>query len=77
MRRSVALLPSTLSESTRTLGDVSDFAAELGPATQALRPFARHLDEVNASVRASRSTTPTIKNDIRPFTARRGSGSAT
>ena len=69
VRRSVALLPSTLSESTRTLGEVSDFAAELGPATQALRPFARHLDEVNASVRGlAVSTTPTIKNDIRPFT---------
>jgi phospholipid/cholesterol/gamma-HCH transport system substrate-binding protein len=69
VRRSVALLPSTLSESTRTLGEVSDFAAELGPATQALRPFARHLDEVNASVRElAVSTTPTIKNDIRPFT---------
>jgi phospholipid/cholesterol/gamma-HCH transport system substrate-binding protein len=69
VRRSVALLPSTLSESTRTLGDVSGFAAELGPATQALRPFARHLDEVNASVRGlALSTTPTIKNDIRPFT---------
>jgi phospholipid/cholesterol/gamma-HCH transport system substrate-binding protein len=69
VRRSVALLPSTLSESTRTLGDVSGFAAELGPATQALRPFARHLDEVNASVRGlAVSTTPTIKNDIRPFT---------
>jgi phospholipid/cholesterol/gamma-HCH transport system substrate-binding protein len=69
VRRSVALLPSTLSESTRTLGEVSGFAAELGPATQALRPFARHLDEMNASVRRlAISTTPTIKEDIRPFT---------
>jgi phospholipid/cholesterol/gamma-HCH transport system substrate-binding protein len=69
VRRSVGLLPSTLSESTRTLGEVSDFAAQLGPATQELRPFARHLDEMNASVRQlAVSTTPTIKNDIRPFT---------
>ena len=69
VRRSVALLPGTLSESTRTLGDVSGFAAELGPATQALRPFARRLDEMNASVRElAVSTTPTIEEDIRPFT---------
>jgi phospholipid/cholesterol/gamma-HCH transport system substrate-binding protein len=69
VRRSVALLPGTLRESTRTLDEVSDFAAQLGPATQQLRPFARHLDEVNASVRGlAVSTTPTIKNDIRPFT---------
>jgi phospholipid/cholesterol/gamma-HCH transport system substrate-binding protein len=69
VRRSVALLPGTLSESRRTLGEVADFAAELGPATQELRPFARHLDEMNASVRRlAISTTPTIKNDIRPFT---------
>jgi phospholipid/cholesterol/gamma-HCH transport system substrate-binding protein len=69
VRRSVALLPGTLSESTRTLGDVSGFAAELGPATQALRPFARHLDEMNASVRElAVSTTPTIEEEIRPFT---------
>ena len=69
VRRSVALLPDTLSESTGALGEVSDFAAQLGPATEDLRPFARHLDEMNASVRRlAVSTTPVIKRDIRPFT---------
>jgi phospholipid/cholesterol/gamma-HCH transport system substrate-binding protein len=68
VRRSVALLPGTLRESRLALREVSGFAAELGPATQELRPFARNLDEVNLSVRRlASSTTPVLRDEIRPF----------
>ena len=44
------------------------FADQLGPAVNDLRPFARNLDELNASVeKAALTTTPVIKNQIRPF----------
>lgn len=68
VQRAVRLLPGTLQETTRTLTDVSALAEQLGPATQQLRPFARNLDEVNASTRKlAGATTPVIKNQIRPF----------
>jgi len=68
VRRAVSLLPGTLRESRRTLDDVSTFAAELGPATEELRPFAGNLEEMNASVRrlANRNTS-VIRERIRPF----------
>jgi phospholipid/cholesterol/gamma-HCH transport system substrate-binding protein len=68
VRRAVALLPGTLRQSKLALRNVSSFAAELGPAMDELRPFARRLDEVNASTRrlAGRATEP-IEEDIRPF----------
>ena len=50
------------------------FADQLGPAFTDLRPFARNLEEVNASTkRLAIQTTPVIKEEIRPFvrTARR------
>jgi phospholipid/cholesterol/gamma-HCH transport system substrate-binding protein len=68
VQRAVALLPSTLKTATDTFGKVNDLAHVLGPSFNALRPFARHLDEMNASVReTANSLTPTIKNRIRPF----------
>jgi phospholipid/cholesterol/gamma-HCH transport system substrate-binding protein len=68
VQRAVALLPSTLSTATDTFGKVDGLAHELGPAFNALRPFARHLNAMNASVRElADSATPTIKNQIRPF----------
>ncbi|HSJ17080.1 MAG TPA: MlaD family protein [Solirubrobacterales bacterium] len=68
VQRAVSLLPGTLRESRRTLEDVSTFAAELGPATEELRPFAGNLEEMNASVRrlAERNTS-VIRERIRPF----------
>jgi phospholipid/cholesterol/gamma-HCH transport system substrate-binding protein len=40
----------------------------LGPTFNNLRPFARRLDEMNASVRRlANATTPVIRNQIRPF----------
>jgi len=68
VQRATALLPSTLATAKTTFGKVDTLAQELGPAFTALRPFARHLDEMNTSVRElSRSVTPVIQHQIRPF----------
>jgi len=68
VRRAVRLLDPTLRESQRTLADVSDYAAVLGPTFSDLRPFARNLDEMNASVRElADTTTPAIRDQIRPL----------
>jgi phospholipid/cholesterol/gamma-HCH transport system substrate-binding protein len=68
VRRAVRLLDPTLRQSEQTLRDVSEFAAVLGPAFGELRPFARNLDEMNASVRSlAKDATPVIHDEIRPF----------
>jgi phospholipid/cholesterol/gamma-HCH transport system substrate-binding protein len=68
VQRAVSLLPSTLSTATNTFEKVNGFAHELGPAFNALRPFARHLDALNTSVRqVATEDTPIIKDQIRPF----------
>ena len=68
LRQSIALLPSTLAQTTTTLKDVNSLATELGPALQGLRPFAR---ELAPSLRAQRpflkETTPIIRTQVRPF----------
>ncbi|MGH2962562.1 MAG: MlaD family protein [Solirubrobacterales bacterium] len=68
VQRAVRLLDPTLRTSERTLRDVSDFAAQLGPAAGELRPFARNLDEMNAGVRElADDATPVLQDEIRPF----------
>ena len=68
VRRAVALLPGTLQESRVALQNVATFASELGPTLNNLRPFARNLDEVNASTKKlAEETTGPVKNQIRPF----------
>jgi phospholipid/cholesterol/gamma-HCH transport system substrate-binding protein len=68
VRRAVQLLPGTLEQSKVTLQNVATMAAELGPALNELRPFARNLDEVNASTtKLANEVTGPIKNQIRPF----------
>jgi phospholipid/cholesterol/gamma-HCH transport system substrate-binding protein len=68
VQRAIQLLPSTLEQSTETLNNVALFADQLGPAFGDLRPFARNLDELNASTKKlAIKTTPVIKNQIRPF----------
>ena len=68
VQRALSLLPSTLSTATNTFGKVNGLAHELGPAFNSLRPFAQHLDALNASVRQTAiADTPIIKNQIRPF----------
>jgi phospholipid/cholesterol/gamma-HCH transport system substrate-binding protein len=68
VQRAVQLLPSTLEESKIALTNVATFADELGPAFDELRPFARNLDEMNASTeRLAIESTPVIEDEIRPF----------
>jgi phospholipid/cholesterol/gamma-HCH transport system substrate-binding protein len=68
VQRATADLPGTLSAATRTFGQLDSFSKQLGPAFNALRPFARHLDEMNASVRnLANNATPVIRSQIRPF----------
>ena len=68
VQRAVALLPSTLKTGTSTFAKVHTMANVLGPAFQKLRPFARHLTELNASTRQlADSVTPVIQHQIRPF----------
>jgi phospholipid/cholesterol/gamma-HCH transport system substrate-binding protein len=68
VQRAVALLPSTLKTGTNTFAKVERMAHVLGPAFNSLRPFARHLDAMNASVRdLANNVTPVLKNRIRPF----------
>jgi phospholipid/cholesterol/gamma-HCH transport system substrate-binding protein len=68
VRRAVALLPSTLSQATDTLNATARLGAVLGPAFNDLRPFARNLDQLNASTRSlAEATTPVLQNQIRPF----------
>ena len=50
-RATVRELPSTLQQTTDTLGRVETFAELLGPATEKLRPAARALDPANEAVR--------------------------
>ncbi len=68
VQRAVRLLPGTLSESRRTLDKLAGLGAQLGPTFNDLRPFARNLDEMNASVRSlGSSATPVLRSQIRPF----------
>ncbi len=68
VQRAIAELPGTLRQSTETLNNVAAFADQLGPAFNELRPFARNLDELNASTtKAALRTTPIIRKQIRPF----------
>lgn len=64
----VRKLPSALRQTETTLGKVDAFSDQLGPALESLRPAFRRLPEANAALLdLARSTTPTIRRDIRPF----------
>ncbi len=68
VQRAVKLLPGTLSQARATLEATAPFAKLLGPTFDELRPFARRLDELNASTtKLARSATPVLKKEIRPF----------
>jgi phospholipid/cholesterol/gamma-HCH transport system substrate-binding protein len=68
VRRSVELLGPTLAQAESTLNEVATFADVLGPTFNDLRPFARNLDEANASLETlARNATPVIRDEIRPF----------
>jgi phospholipid/cholesterol/gamma-HCH transport system substrate-binding protein len=67
-RRAVRLLGPTLSQAKATLDELAGFADELGPAFDELRPFARNLDEANASLASlGEAGAPILRDEIRPF----------
>jgi phospholipid/cholesterol/gamma-HCH transport system substrate-binding protein len=64
----VAELPSTLQQTTSSLGQVQRFADVLGPTVERLRPAARALDPANQAVRPfAREAAPQLQKSIRPF----------
>ncbi len=68
VRRAVALLPTTLAQAEETLNVTARFASLLGPTADELRPFARNLEPLNASLlELSEEATPVIQDEIRPF----------
>jgi phospholipid/cholesterol/gamma-HCH transport system substrate-binding protein len=68
VQEAVRLLGPTLAQARETLNQVADFAAVLGPAFNDLRPFARNLDPLNASVfELAQDATPVLQHQIRPF----------
>jgi phospholipid/cholesterol/gamma-HCH transport system substrate-binding protein len=68
VQRAVSLLPGTFQQANTTFDDTAKFASVLGPTFEALRPFARNLDEMNAAVKSlSLDATPVLQNEIRPF----------
>ncbi len=68
VRRLISLLPETLSTGRETLISMREFASVMGPTFNELRPFARNLDELNASTRKfAERATPALRDEIRPF----------
>ena len=68
VQEAVRLLGPTLEEAHSSLDQLADLASVLGPTFNDLRPFARNLDEMNASViDLSLEATPVLANEIRPF----------
>ena len=67
VQRTVQLLPGTLSTARDTFDKTAPFARILGPTFNNLRPFARNLDRLNASVRRVSETKPVVKHQIRPL----------
>ncbi len=68
VQRAISLLPGTFNQARETFDNTTKFASELGPAFEALRPFARNLDEMNAAVESlALDATPVLQDEIRPF----------
>ena len=68
LRQALQLLPPTLNTAQSSLTKADALAKELGPATEALRPFARALGPSLVATRpALRKSTPIIRDSIRPF----------
>ncbi len=67
VQRTVKLLPGTLATARDTLDKTAPFAKLLGPTFNNLRPFARNLDRLNASVRRVSATKPAVRDEIRPL----------
>jgi phospholipid/cholesterol/gamma-HCH transport system substrate-binding protein len=68
VRHAVQFLPGALEETRSALAAARGLGAELGPAFNSLRPFARNLPELNRSTtELAETVTPVIRDEIRPF----------
>lgn len=68
VERFTAELPGTLAVARRSLADTTPFAAQLGPALDALRPFARRLRAIADSGRElAERATPALRDGLRPL----------
>jgi phospholipid/cholesterol/gamma-HCH transport system substrate-binding protein len=68
LRRTVAELPGVLQETHSALTAATPFARNLGVTFNALRPFARDLPQLNASLTdLARKATPALRDQIRPL----------
>jgi phospholipid/cholesterol/gamma-HCH transport system substrate-binding protein len=66
--RAVGDLPSTLRQTTETLGKVDTFARVLAPTVENLRPAVRPLNKANAAIIPfAKDAAPLVKKYIRPF----------
>ncbi|MTD46597.1 MCE family protein [Conexibacter sp. W3-3-2] len=66
--QAVGRLPGTLRQTTATLGKVQRLADTLGPATNALRPAVRRLDDANRAVTPFvTEAAPLLRTRVRPF----------
>ncbi|MGH2870908.1 MAG: MlaD family protein [Solirubrobacteraceae bacterium] len=68
LESALSLFPSTLSQTTQTLGQVKSYAAASATALHGLVPFARNLGPALKALRPLfRDTTPVITNELGPF----------
>jgi phospholipid/cholesterol/gamma-HCH transport system substrate-binding protein len=68
VERTLQLLPGALSKTKTGLGKLATAAHVLGPTLHKLQPFASSLGPANEATRKlAITTTPIIKNEIRPF----------
>jgi phospholipid/cholesterol/gamma-HCH transport system substrate-binding protein len=68
LRASLREFPSSLRQTSTTLGKVQRFANVLRPTADRLRPAVRAITKANPQVRAfAIEATPTIRDEIRPF----------
>lgn len=68
VERTLQLLPGALSKTKTGLGKLATAARLIGPTLQKLQPFAKALGPANNATRKlALTTTPIIKNEIRPF----------
>ncbi|MGH2864439.1 MAG: hypothetical protein ACRDJX_04225 [Solirubrobacteraceae bacterium] len=67
-QETLKLLPGALHKTGTGLGKLATATKVLGPTLHELEPFARALGPANeATRRLAKTTTPIIKNDVRPF----------
>ena len=68
LREAIRLFPGALDQTEQTLTKTGALAAELGPALERLRPFARNLAPALRKTQPFfNETTPIIRDQIRPF----------